>query len=47
VLALWWDAQKQVITGYGDLMDGKVVADPSNSWTPARHAPPSRPRDMP
>jgi 8-hydroxy-5-deazaflavin:NADPH oxidoreductase len=30
VLALWWDAQKQVITEYGDLMDGKVVADPSN-----------------
>jgi 8-hydroxy-5-deazaflavin:NADPH oxidoreductase len=30
VLALWWDAQKQVITDYGDLMDGKVVADPSN-----------------
>ena len=30
VLALWWDAQKQVITDYGNLMDGKVVADPSN-----------------
>jgi 8-hydroxy-5-deazaflavin:NADPH oxidoreductase len=30
VLAMWWDGLKQVITDYGDLMDGKVVADPSN-----------------
>ena len=30
VLALWFDALKQVIADYGDLMDGKVVADPSN-----------------
>jgi 8-hydroxy-5-deazaflavin:NADPH oxidoreductase len=30
VLALWFDALKQVITDYGDLLDGKVVADPSN-----------------
>jgi predicted dinucleotide-binding enzyme len=30
VLALWFDALKRVITDYGDLLDGKVVADPSN-----------------
>jgi predicted dinucleotide-binding enzyme len=30
VLAVWFDALKQVITDYGDLLDGKVVADPSN-----------------
>jgi predicted dinucleotide-binding enzyme len=30
VLAVWFDAMKQVITDYGDLLDGKVVADPSN-----------------
>jgi 8-hydroxy-5-deazaflavin:NADPH oxidoreductase len=30
VLAMWWDGLKQVISDYGDLMDGKVVADPSN-----------------
>jgi 8-hydroxy-5-deazaflavin:NADPH oxidoreductase len=30
VLAVWFDALKQVIADYGDLMDGKVVADPSN-----------------
>ena len=30
VLAVWFDALKQLITEYGDLLDGKVVADPSN-----------------
>jgi predicted dinucleotide-binding enzyme len=30
VLALWFDALKQVISDYGDLLDGKVVADTSN-----------------
>src|SRR5215469_5421257 len=30
VLAVWFDALKQVITDYGGLLDGKVVADPSN-----------------
>jgi 8-hydroxy-5-deazaflavin:NADPH oxidoreductase len=30
VLAVWFDALKQVIADYGDLMDGRVVADPSN-----------------
>jgi 8-hydroxy-5-deazaflavin:NADPH oxidoreductase len=30
VLAVWFDALKQVITDYGDLLGGKVVADPSN-----------------
>jgi predicted dinucleotide-binding enzyme len=30
VLAVWFDALKQVIADYGDLLDGKVVADPSN-----------------
>jgi len=30
VLAVWFDALKEVITDYGDLLDGKVVADPSN-----------------
>jgi 8-hydroxy-5-deazaflavin:NADPH oxidoreductase len=30
VLALWFDALKQVVTDYGGLLDGKVVADPSN-----------------
>jgi 8-hydroxy-5-deazaflavin:NADPH oxidoreductase len=30
VLAVWFDALKQLITDYGDLLDGKVVADPSN-----------------
>jgi 8-hydroxy-5-deazaflavin:NADPH oxidoreductase len=30
VLAVWFDAMKQVIADYGDLLDGKVVADPSN-----------------
>jgi 8-hydroxy-5-deazaflavin:NADPH oxidoreductase len=30
VLAVWFDALKQVVTDYGGLLDGKVVADPSN-----------------
>jgi 8-hydroxy-5-deazaflavin:NADPH oxidoreductase len=30
VLAVWFDALKEVITDYGDLLAGKVVADPSN-----------------
>jgi 8-hydroxy-5-deazaflavin:NADPH oxidoreductase len=30
VFALWFDALKQVIPEYADLLDGKVVADPSN-----------------
>ena len=30
VLAVWFDALKQLITEHGDLLDGKVVADPSN-----------------
>ncbi len=30
VLAVWFDALKQVITEYAGLLDGKVVADPSN-----------------
>jgi 8-hydroxy-5-deazaflavin:NADPH oxidoreductase len=30
VLAVWFDALKQVIADYGGLLDGKVVADPSN-----------------
>jgi len=30
VLAVWFDALKQVVSEYGDLLDGKVVADPSN-----------------
>lgn len=30
VLALWFDAMKQVLGGYADLLDGKIVADPSN-----------------
>jgi 8-hydroxy-5-deazaflavin:NADPH oxidoreductase len=30
VLAVWFDAMKQVVADYGDLLDGKVVADPSN-----------------
>lgn len=30
VFAVWFDALKQLTTEYGDLLDGKVVADPSN-----------------
>jgi 8-hydroxy-5-deazaflavin:NADPH oxidoreductase len=30
VFALWFDALKQVLTEYAGLLDGKVVADPSN-----------------
>ena len=30
VLAVWFDALKQLIADYADLLDGKVVADPSN-----------------
>ena len=30
VLAVWFDAMKQVLDEYADLLDGKVVADPSN-----------------
>jgi 8-hydroxy-5-deazaflavin:NADPH oxidoreductase len=30
VLAVWFDALKQLIADYGGLLDGKVVADPSN-----------------
>jgi 8-hydroxy-5-deazaflavin:NADPH oxidoreductase len=30
VFAVWFDALKQLITGYTDVLDGKVVADPSN-----------------
>jgi 8-hydroxy-5-deazaflavin:NADPH oxidoreductase len=30
VLAVWFDALKQVVTDYGGQLDGKVVADPSN-----------------
>jgi hypothetical protein len=30
VLAVWFDALKQVVTEYAGLLDGKVVADPSN-----------------
>ena len=30
VLAVWFDALKQLITDYGALLDGKIVADPSN-----------------
>src|SRR5256885_16551403 len=30
VFAVWFDALKQVIAEYGDLLDGKVVVDPSN-----------------
>jgi 8-hydroxy-5-deazaflavin:NADPH oxidoreductase len=30
VLAVWFDALKQLIADYGGLLDGKIVADPSN-----------------
>ena len=30
VFAVWFDALKQLITEYAGLLDGKVVADPSN-----------------
>ena len=30
VFAVWFDPLKQLITEYADLLDGKVVADPSN-----------------
>lgn len=30
VFAVWFDALKQLIPEYADLLDGKVVADPSN-----------------
>jgi predicted dinucleotide-binding enzyme len=30
VFAVWFDALKQLIPQYADLLDGKVVADPSN-----------------
>lgn len=30
VFAVWFDALKQLATEYADLLDGKVVADPSN-----------------
>ena len=30
VFAVWFDALKQLITQYAGLLDGKVVADPSN-----------------
>jgi 8-hydroxy-5-deazaflavin:NADPH oxidoreductase len=30
VFAVWFDALKQLITDYAGLLDGKVVADPSN-----------------
>jgi 8-hydroxy-5-deazaflavin:NADPH oxidoreductase len=30
VFALWFDALKQVLTEYAGLLDGKIVADPSN-----------------
>ena len=30
VLAVWFDAMKQLIADYGGLLDGKIVADPSN-----------------
>jgi 8-hydroxy-5-deazaflavin:NADPH oxidoreductase len=30
VLAVWFDALKQIITDYAGLLDGKIVADPSN-----------------
>ncbi len=30
VLAVWFDTLKQLITDYGGLLDGKIVADPSN-----------------
>jgi 8-hydroxy-5-deazaflavin:NADPH oxidoreductase len=30
VFAMWFDALKQLIPEYADLLDGKVVADPSN-----------------
>jgi 8-hydroxy-5-deazaflavin:NADPH oxidoreductase len=30
VFALWFDALKQVVTEYAGLLDGKIVADPSN-----------------
>jgi 8-hydroxy-5-deazaflavin:NADPH oxidoreductase len=30
VLAVWFDALKQLITDYSGLLDGKIVADPSN-----------------
>jgi predicted dinucleotide-binding enzyme len=30
VFAVWFDALKQVITEYADLLDGKVAVDPSN-----------------
>jgi 8-hydroxy-5-deazaflavin:NADPH oxidoreductase len=30
VLAVWFDAMKQLIAEYGGLLDGKIVVDPSN-----------------
>jgi predicted dinucleotide-binding enzyme len=30
VLAVWFDALKQLIADYGGLLDGKIVVDPSN-----------------
>jgi hypothetical protein len=30
VFAVWFDPLKQLMTEYADLLDGKVVADPSN-----------------
>ena len=30
VFALWFDALKQILTEYAGLLDGKIVADPSN-----------------
>lgn len=30
VLAVWFDAMKQLIADYGGLLDGKIVVDPSN-----------------
>jgi predicted dinucleotide-binding enzyme len=48
VFAVWFDALKQLITGYADVLDGKVVADPSNpvgiTAGPFPATPPLRPR---
>ena len=34
VLAVWFDTAKQLITEYGERLDGKVVIDPSNAVAP-------------
>ncbi len=51
VFAVWFDALKQLITEYAGLLDGKVVADPSNpigftaDGTPFRNLPEGQSQD--